>query len=223
MASRTPEVVVFNLYQHDLPHGSGVLIRDVADLFPEIVAGGTGHALVSPANSLGFMDGGIDLAYCELLPSVQRKVYDGIRALGMPTELRRPHLPVGCAMGFACDGITVISAPTMYLPGDISMTDNVVRATEAAMGVATALGIRRAYVPLMGTGYGKVRATDALAQMRTGMNASRCSPAPPGVRITIGTYTYYLPPDDVLDVIRRQQRVSYDLTEFGCRSPLCVQ
>lgn len=51
------------------------------------------HCLVSPANSFGYMDGGIDAAYLEFFgPSIQTRVQGAIQ--------RRPegYLPVGASL-----------------------------------------------------------------------------------------------------------------------------
>jgi O-acetyl-ADP-ribose deacetylase (regulator of RNase III) len=88
-------------------------------------------AIVSPANSFGFMDGGIDLAYSRYfgwdlqrrLQSVIRKNYYG-------------ELPVGNAVLIETGSKNIkylISAPTMRLPQDISETLNAYLAFRAVL------------------------------------------------------------------------------------------
>src|SRR5580658_10917024 len=71
-------------------------------------------ALVSPANSYGYMNGGIDLAYraffgIEIEHAVQTKI----------TQVAGPYLPVGQAILVETGHARIpylISAPTMFLP-----------------------------------------------------------------------------------------------------------
>src|SRR5689334_15250017 len=54
---------------------------------------------VSPANSLGFMDGGIDLAYSRIMfPGIELKVKNRINELGKVNLLGRKYLPIGSAI-----------------------------------------------------------------------------------------------------------------------------
>lgn len=88
-------------------------------------------AIVSPANSFGFMDGGIDLAYSrrfgwdlqERLQELLRRDYSG-------------ELPVGQAViveTHAADIPWLVSAPTMRVPTDVSDTVNAYLAFRAAL------------------------------------------------------------------------------------------
>src|SRR5690349_7233705 len=92
------------------------------------------NALVSPANSFGFMDGGVDMAYRGFFGlSIERRVREIIG--------RQPggQLPVGSALIAPTrhERITrVIVAPTMKTPRTIRGTDNVYRATKAALETA---------------------------------------------------------------------------------------
>jgi O-acetyl-ADP-ribose deacetylase (regulator of RNase III) len=75
------------------------------------------HCVVSPANSYGFMDGGIDAAYLAYFgPGIQTAVQSAIA--------RRPegYLPVGAAVAVKTgDGPIpyLIAAPTMETPGEV--------------------------------------------------------------------------------------------------------
>lgn len=89
-------------------------------------------AVVSPANSQGFMRGGIDAAYAAAFPGVEDRVRSAIRdghggilpvgtALAVPTGVPRPAW--------------LVSAPTMELPGELlgEDTDHPYRAAHAVL------------------------------------------------------------------------------------------
>jgi O-acetyl-ADP-ribose deacetylase (regulator of RNase III) len=88
-------------------------------------------AIISPANSFGFMDGGIDAVYTyQFGDGLQQRLQDVIA---------REHggeLPVGVATIVATGHADIpwcISAPTMRVPRDISATVNVYLAFRAAL------------------------------------------------------------------------------------------
>lgn len=91
----------------------------------------TADAVVSPANSFGFMEGGIDLVYSRRFGwDLQERLKD---------LLRRDHageLPVGQAVIVetgAPDIPWLVSAPTMRVPADVSETVNAYLALRAAL------------------------------------------------------------------------------------------
>jgi O-acetyl-ADP-ribose deacetylase (regulator of RNase III) len=136
---------------------------DVASV-PGVTEGGR-LAFVSPANSLGFMDGGIDARYMTMFPDVQTRVRSKIRELGKVTMLGRPYLPVGSAISTSVGTQTwLISAPTMFLPHDVSSTRNAYLAMTAALRCAESLEIDTLVVPAMCTGYGKMPIATAAEQ-----------------------------------------------------------
>src|SRR5438132_1770631 len=113
------------------------------------------NCVVSPANSYGFMDGGIDAAYCAFFgPEIERRVREAIA--------RRPegHLPVGAGLFVHTGHIRVpylIVAPTMTVPESV-YSKNCYRAMMAVMRIAGAeaeVG-RDVYCPGLGTGVGMV-------------------------------------------------------------------
>src|SRR5438270_791636 len=78
-------------------------------------------AFVSPANSFGFMDGGIDAALAYRFPGVDERLRKEIAARGMAL------LPVGEALVVETGDIDVpylVSAPTMTIPSDVAGTAN---------------------------------------------------------------------------------------------------
>lgn len=91
----------------------------------------TADAIVSPANCFGFMDGGIDAAYCERFGW---DLQDRLQA-----HLSAEHdgeLPIGQAVVIDTDDVAVrylVSAPTMRLPGPVPQTLNAYLAFRAAL------------------------------------------------------------------------------------------
>jgi O-acetyl-ADP-ribose deacetylase (regulator of RNase III) len=88
-------------------------------------------AIISPANSFGYMDGGIDLAYSlffgwELqhrLQEIIRTEHHGELLIGnaILLETQTPHIPF------------LLSCPTMRIPEDVSTTMNAFLAFRAAL------------------------------------------------------------------------------------------
>jgi len=75
---------------------------------------------VSPANCMGYMDGGIDYVYTRMFPGIQELVQQKIQSTGIRTILDRPYLPIGSAIIIPYTDSAIISAPTMFLPQDVS-------------------------------------------------------------------------------------------------------
>ena len=120
-------------------------------------------AAVSPANSFGMMDGGIDLAY-------SRKwgwgVQEHLRALiaGRPMG----ELLVGEALTVPTGDPTIpfcIAAPTMRLPGPIHDPIDIFLASKAAFLAAREAKFERLLMPGMGTLTGRVPAALAVKLM----------------------------------------------------------
>jgi O-acetyl-ADP-ribose deacetylase (regulator of RNase III) len=126
-------------------------------------------AVVSPANSFGYMDGGIDLAYrryfgLELQSRVQAKIKSEFRG----------ELPVGQAMVVPTGHGTVpylVAAPTMRIPDKIGDTVNVYLAFRAALLAVlahndrSATSIKSLRTPALGTGIGSMPLGRAAHQM----------------------------------------------------------
>jgi O-acetyl-ADP-ribose deacetylase (regulator of RNase III) len=124
---------------------------------------------VSPANSFGFMDGGIDLVYSkhfgwelqERLQTLIRSDHDG-------------DLPVGQAVvvpTFDKDIPYLISAPTMRVPMDVSETVNAYLAFRAAIRAARQFNrtapkrIESILCPGLGTAIGRLSPRACATQM----------------------------------------------------------
>lgn len=126
-------------------------------------------AIVSPANSFGFMDGGIDAAFVGYFGAA---LEDSLRAV--INEQHYGELPVGQAIVHSTQHANIpflVCAPTMRVPGEISDTVNVYLAFRAALIAVTShnrkgASIRTLLVPGMGTGIGQVPVGRAARQMR---------------------------------------------------------
>ena len=114
------------------------------------------HCVVSPANSYGFMDGGIDAAYRAFFGvQIERTVQDAVT--------RRPegHLPVGASLVVLTGHNKVpymIVAPTMTVPEQVE-SRNCYRALRAVLRIAgtdAEIG-QDVYCPGLATGVGMVR------------------------------------------------------------------
>jgi O-acetyl-ADP-ribose deacetylase (regulator of RNase III) len=121
-------------------------------------------AILSPANSFGFMDGGIDLAYSHFFGW---ELQDRLQHL-----LNRDHageLPVGGAVVVPTQHKAIpflVSAPTMRIPANISETVNVYLAFRAALlAVKASKQIQSLLSPALGTGVGSMPIERAARQM----------------------------------------------------------
>lgn len=86
-------------------------------------------AIVSPANSFGFMDGGIDKILLKMFPQIDTKIRaiinDNKYAL---TPRGVPYLPIGMCISVPTGFVScplLLSVPTMFMPGSIIGSDNV--------------------------------------------------------------------------------------------------
>ncbi|HWB61334.1 MAG TPA: macro domain-containing protein [Chthoniobacteraceae bacterium] len=119
--------------------------------------------VVSPANSQGFLDGGIDALYRDFFgPALETKVRDSIGK--RPDKL----LPVGAALFVptAHERIPWLCvAPTMETPEAVE-SRNCYRALWAVLRTATAARVTTdIYCPGLATGTGRVPAEDAAQMM----------------------------------------------------------
>ena len=159
---------------------SGVWVEAMQTLFPageadticgdvESLPVGPRTAFVSPANCLGFMDGGIDRVFSRVMfPGCEARVKQRIREIGFKTLLGRPYLPIGSAFIVpAKEGVGLICAPTMFLPHDVRNTRNAYHSFLAALAVFQKAGC---YNTLVATshccGYGRMDPAESARQMR---------------------------------------------------------
>jgi len=133
-------------------------------------------AIVSPANSFGYMDGGIDLVYS--------RFFGWELEANLKTLLAEEHygeLPVGQAVILPTGHESIpylVSAPTMRVPSNIGGTANVYLAFRAALiavlkhNLSSSRRIESLLVPGFGTGIGGVPSERAARQMRLAYNAT---------------------------------------------------
>ena len=141
-------------------HSVAVLRGDITTL--------TVTAVVSPANSYGYMRGGVDFAYTRrfgtgLERAVRAKIAESSRGL----------LPVGEALAVATGDVAIpylVSAPTMVTPQRLSGPEPVVAASRAAVLCALAEGYDAVAFPGMGTGTGGLDASVAARAMLQGIH-----------------------------------------------------
>ena len=89
---------------------------------------------VSPANSLCFMDGGIDFALSRLIfPGIETEVKKTVKELGITSLVGKPYLPIGSSIIFDKGNTSLVVAPTMLLPQNVSTTKNAYYATMAVL------------------------------------------------------------------------------------------
>jgi O-acetyl-ADP-ribose deacetylase (regulator of RNase III) len=124
-------------------------------------------AVVSPANSFGFMDGGVDWAYLQFFgEELQTRVQTVIRLQ------RFQELLVGDAIVVPTYNEAIrflIVAPTMRVPMVIGDPADVMLATRAAIRMALNFRFEHIVMPGMGTGCGQVRPDLAARAMRAGI------------------------------------------------------
>lgn len=145
------------------------LYKDVEIILGDIFQQ-TADAIVSPANSFGFMDGGLDALICEHLgKEIETKLQEKIE------KEFYGELPVGNAAVVETNNDKfpyLISAPTMRVPMRLENSINPYLATRAVFIAINEFNkknknrIRSVTIPGMGAGTGGVLAEIAAKQMR---------------------------------------------------------
>jgi O-acetyl-ADP-ribose deacetylase (regulator of RNase III) len=130
----------------------------------------TADAIVSPANSFGFMDGGIDAVYTyQFGEGLQQRLQAVI------ADEHGGELPVGSAVIVSTEHAAIpwcISAPTMRVPCDVADTVNAYLAFRAALRAVLAHNasgrprIQRVLCPGLGTAIGRMPVGRCARQMR---------------------------------------------------------
>ncbi|WP_063629446.1 macro domain-containing protein [Bradyrhizobium sp. WSM2254] len=138
-------------------------------------------AILSPANSFGHMDGGVDLLYSRYFGWDLQTNLQAVLA-----EHHYGELPVGQAIVLATGHARfpfLVSAPTMRVPARIDQTVNVYLAFRAALiavlthNAGANEAIQSLLVPGLGTGIGAMPPERAARQMRLAYD-SILAPAP---------------------------------------------
>ena len=199
-----------------------------------------GAAFVSPANSLGFMDGGIDLIFSrEMFPGCEQDVKRKIAELGHKTLLGRPYLRVGSALwvpvaehtaGFAEGSVqteheacaqsshkvgttALISAPTMFLPHPIQNTRNVYWAMQAALVCVKKIPfVDTLVITSMGCGVGCMDPEAAALQIRAAWREFEEGTLPAEIESRGTSYA-------ILESHDHAQPCNYDNREIGIAWP----
>lgn len=89
---------------------------------------------ISPANSLCFMDGGIDYALSRIIfPGIEAEVKNIVKQLGFVSIVGKHYLPIGSSIILDKGNKSLVVAPTMLLPQNVSKTKNAYYATVAIL------------------------------------------------------------------------------------------
>lgn len=137
----------------------------------EIIKKGNFTAIVSPANSFGFMDGGIDYFYSRILfPGVEPRVKKKLKSIGLKTSLDRYYLPIGAitlvkTKDEKCPFMIV--APTMIFPGNVKGTENPYWVMSGILRLLSHYKNRefKILIPGLGTGCGSISWEDFAQQI----------------------------------------------------------
>lgn len=140
--------------------------EEVADV--EVIEGDyfgrEADAIVSPANSFGIMDGGLDLAIRDALGvQIQGRVQRAI------VERHHGELPVGCAELVPTDDARwpqLVVAPTMRVPERVAQTLNAYLAFRAVLLVCERAAIGSVVCCGLATGIGQMEGQRCATQMR---------------------------------------------------------
>lgn len=150
------------------------VVEAVAAVFADIPAfdvrcadvfdGSPADAIVSPANSHGWMDGGIDLVYrYRFGPQIEQELQDMIAQL--PTRL----LAVGEALiiwtGYH-EIPLMIAAPTMEVPSVVAHTENAYLAFRAVLRAVRHMNLQVVICPGLATMTGRMAPQESASQMR---------------------------------------------------------
>ena len=88
----------------------------------------------SPANSLCFMDGGIDYVLSRIIfPNIEKEVKNIVKQLGIASIVGKSYLPIGSSIIIDKENKSLIISPTMLLPQNVSNTKNAYYATIAIL------------------------------------------------------------------------------------------
>jgi O-acetyl-ADP-ribose deacetylase (regulator of RNase III) len=132
---------------------------DCGDIFDA----GAADAIISPANSHGWMDGGIDAVYLrrfgnDLQAKLQAKIaaeHDGLLKIGNACIIETGDVIIPW----------MISTPTMAVPGDVRGTNNAFLAFAAALAIAHAYELQRVLCPGLATLTGRMPPEESARQM----------------------------------------------------------
>lgn len=121
------------------------------------------NAIVSPANSYGVMDGGIDLLYLQYFGiEIQDRVLDAI------SRRQEGYLPVGASIVVTTGNPKIqylVVSPTMLVPEVVPPANSFFAMSATLRTASSHAGIMRLYCPGLGTGIGQIPSDIAAAEM----------------------------------------------------------
>jgi O-acetyl-ADP-ribose deacetylase (regulator of RNase III) len=169
---------------------------------------------VSPANSLCFMDGGIDYALSRIIfPNIEKEVKTIVEKIGIRSIVGKPYLPIGSSIIVNKGNQSLIISPTMLLPQNVSNTKNAYYATMAVLyNILINKNENIEEIDILFTsfccGYGKMEEDVSIQQILDGLN----------------DYIYYKPKLIYKDIIVNEpnlydQPKYYQNTEFFSIKP----
>jgi O-acetyl-ADP-ribose deacetylase (regulator of RNase III) len=128
------------------------------------------NAIVSPANSYGIMNGGIDRNINEILNNIEPYVKQKIEQVGAVDRSGRSYLPIGKCIIIPRNNYILFVAPTMIMPSKLpNDTLNVALAFNSILEQAFILsqqGIQlKIACPCLGTGVGQMNPVDSAKQI----------------------------------------------------------
>jgi O-acetyl-ADP-ribose deacetylase (regulator of RNase III) len=150
-------------------YGIRVIDSDVRDLFNDYNIG----AIVSPANSFGYMNGGIDEVYMELFQNIQTMVQNTITSVGLKTTDNREYLPIGSSITVPTKNKKcpfLIVSPTMFFPGNILGTNNVFISFISILHIVKQNKDTIIACPNLGTGVGQIPINLSIDQIESAIN-----------------------------------------------------
>jgi O-acetyl-ADP-ribose deacetylase (regulator of RNase III) len=130
---------------------------------------------VSPANSLCFMDGGIDYALSRnIFPDIETEVKSIVKQLGITSIVGKPYLPIGSSIIVDKGSKSLVMSPSMLLPQNVAGTRNAYYATMAVLyNVISNRNESLENVDIIFTsfccGYGKMTEENSIQQMMEGI------------------------------------------------------
>ena len=130
---------------------------------------------VSPANSLCFMDGGIDYALSRIIfPNIEKEVKQTVKELGIISIVGKPYLPIGSSIIVDKNDKSLVISPTMLLPQNVSNTKNAYYATIAVLyNVLVNRNEKLEDIDILFTsfccGYGKMKEDVSIQQIMDGI------------------------------------------------------
>lgn len=131
---------------------------------------------ISPANSLCFMDGGIDYALSRIIfPNIESTVKKIVKQLGHINIIGKYYLPIGSSIILDSDNKSLVISPTMLLPQNVSKTQNAYYATMAVLyNILINKEEKLENVDIIFTsfccGYGKMDEETSIQQILKGIN-----------------------------------------------------